>query len=129
MKPVRILYVEDNDDLRATIGVLLESPGREVRTCGNAEEAMKAFDAQDYDLVVTDVSLPGLSGVELARRLIAQRPSLWIVLCSGYEFGERASMIGERVRAIAKPFEVEDLESLIEEITGSVLGQRAASES
>lgn len=116
MPPFRILYVEDNALLRESIGELMAQDGREIVLCANGEEALAACQAGHFDLVVTDVSLPGISGTELARRLLAQNPSRWIAVCSGYAFGESLGVLGAHVRALEKPFEIEDLESLIEEV-------------
>ena len=117
MTPVTILFVEDSEDLRTTIGMLLEAPGREISTCATAEEALAALAAQEFDIVMTDVSLPGMSGTDLTRQLVAERPDRWVVLCSGYEFGSTVAQFGPNVRAILKPFEPEDLETLIIDIT------------
>ena len=120
MRPITILYVEDNDDLRATIGELLARPDRDVTLCASAERALEAERARPYDIIVTDVSLPGLSGIDLAQSLLAADPNRVIVLCSGYEIGPRALQFGPNVRAITKPFEIEDLEVLIDELCASV---------
>lgn len=120
MRPVSILYVEDSDDLRETIAMLLESPEREVKTCATGEEALKAYAEQEYDILVTDVGLPGLSGTDLARKLLAEKPNRWVVLCSGYEFGEHLHLFGPNVRAVRKPFEPEELEALMTQITESI---------
>ncbi len=88
--PLRILYVEDNDNLRETIGMLLESDAREVTTVASAELALAAWQADRFDVLVTDVSLPGLSGTALARRVLADAPQQWIVLCSGYGLAMRS---------------------------------------
>ncbi|HWH84218.1 MAG TPA: response regulator [Burkholderiaceae bacterium] len=117
-----ILYVEDNDDLRETIGLLLEASDREVVTCANAEAALAAVAARPFDVLITDVSLPGLSGTELARRVLADDPQRWVVLCSGYEFRHGLEQLGPNVRSLSKPFEVEELDALM----GEIAAQRAA---
>ncbi|HET7865371.1 MAG TPA: response regulator [Burkholderiaceae bacterium] len=116
MRPVTILYVEDSEDLRETIAMLLESPEREVKTCATGEEALACYAEHEYDILVTDVGLPGLSGTDLARKLLAQKPDRWVVLCSGYEFSEHLHLFGPNVRAVRKPFEPEDLEALMAQI-------------
>lgn len=120
MTPVSILYVEDSDDLRDAIGMLLEAPGREIVSCANAEDALKLLGQREADVVITDVSLPGMSGTDLARKLLAERPDRWIVLCSGYEFGNAVQQFGPRVRALLKPFEPDDMEALVTEICDQV---------
>jgi two-component system cell cycle response regulator CpdR len=113
---LRILYVEDNPDLRENIGLLMEADDREVVTCATAEEALAICATRHFDLVITDVSLPGLSGTELARRLLSDHPLRWIALCSGFDFGNAIQQLGVNVRALQKPFELEDLESLITQV-------------
>ena len=96
--------------------MLIEAPGREVVTCANAELALAELEARVFDLVITDVSLPGLSGTELVRRAVARRADQWAVLCSGYQFGAATQALGRHVRSLPKPFEVEELDALIDEV-------------
>ena len=113
---MRILYVEDHEELRETIGMLMEAEGRSIVLCESAEQAL-VHDAQaSFDVVVTDVSLPGISGTEFARQLLVKNPDRWVVLCSGYELGEHAQAWGQHVRTLLKPFEVEQLDALLHEI-------------
>jgi CheY-like chemotaxis protein len=128
LKAVTVLYVEDNDDLRLSISMLMEQPGRELTACANGEEALALCAEHDYDIVITDVSLPGISGTDLARQLLAKQPERWLVLCSGYEFGEWVGQFGPHVRALRKPFEPEDLDALMDEITAAVKARGGASE-
>lgn len=117
---MRILYVEDNPDLRETIGMLMEAEGQTVISCATAEEAL-ALDMDDpFDVLVSDVSLPGMSGTDLARQLLAVDPQRWIVLCTGYDLGEYTTGWGPNVRTLLKPFELEDLETLLATIRTSV---------
>lgn len=128
MTPVTILYVEDSDDLRDTIGMLLEGPGREILSCADAEQALALLAQREVDVVITDVSLPGMSGTDLARKLLATDPERWVVLCSGYEFGDAVRQFGPNVRALQKPFEPDDMEALVNEVCDTVRapGQRSA---
>jgi CheY-like chemotaxis protein len=119
LQPVRILYVEDNDDLRATIGELLRQPDRDIALCASAERALEADRERRFDIVVTDVSLPGMSGADLARELLRADPTRWIVLCSGYDLGDPLHF-GPNVRSLMKPFEIEDLERLMDALCASM---------
>lgn len=120
MNAVTILYVEDSDDLRDTIGMLLEAPGREVLCCATAEEALALLAQREADIVITDVSLPGMSGTDLARKLLADAPNRRIVLCSGYDFGDAVRQFGPNVRALLKPFEPDEMEALVNEVCDQV---------
>ena len=116
MKLFRVLYVEDSLEIREAICQLMQDSGRQIHACETAEEAWDAFSASEFDLVVTDVSLPGFSGTELTRRMVAAKPQQWIVLCTGYRLPQDLSTLGANVRSLPKPFEVEELEATISEI-------------
>ncbi|WP_082548914.1 response regulator [Rhizobacter sp. Root404] len=118
--PLRILYVEDNDDLRETIGMLLESDVREVTTVPNAEAALATWQPGRFDVLVTDVSLPGMSGTALAREVLALDRQQWVVLCSGYGFGQELGTLGTNVRSLPKPFELDELDALMDEIVAAM---------
>lgn len=59
------------------------------------------------DVVVTDVSLPGLSGLDFARQLLAEDPARCIVVCTGFDLGAHAKLLSTNVRTLLKPFEIE----------------------
>lgn len=120
MAAVTLLYVEDNEDLRVTISMLLEGPGREILSCATAEEALQVLAEREFDIVITDVSLPGMSGTDLARKLLAVSPERWVVLFSGYEFGDSVRLFGPNVRSMLKPFEPEDMDALINDIADRI---------
>ena len=122
MTVLRILYVEDNDDLRETIGMLMEGDGREIVTCADAERAVALWEQARFDVLVTDVSLPGMSGTDLARSILARDPRSWVVLCSGYDLRHGLARLGPNVRALSKPFEPEELDVLLVEIASSGAG-------
>lgn len=117
---MRILYVEDNSELRETIGMLMEGDGRTVVQCETGEQALEQDQAKPFDVVVTDISLPGISGTDLARELLSHNRERWVVLCSGYELGDHAKAWGTNVRTLRKPFEIEDLDTLLSEIALAV---------
>lgn len=123
---MRILYVEDNRELRETIGMLMEADGHEVTACSTAEDALVLDAREPFDLLMSDAGLPGLSGTELARRLLAADPQRWVVLCSGYELGSYPHEWGPNVRTLLKPFELEDLEQLLSTVSAALDGGSAA---
>lgn len=116
MKPLRMLYVEDNPELREMLQEMLEGDQREVISCATAEQALELWNASHFDVLVSDIGLPGMSGTDLARRVLAEEPECWVVLCSGYEYGDALGALGSRVRSLPKPFEMDDLELLMDEI-------------
>ena len=120
---LQVLYVEDNDDVRELIVMLLEDEGLAVVGCQSAEAAQAQFALRHFDVLITDVSLPSMKGTELATRLQALRSDLWVVFCSGYTMQHGLLPWGPRARALTKPFEAEDLHAVMEEIRGARLSR------
>lgn len=120
MKPLRMLYVEDNPELREMFQEMLEGDQREVISCATAEAALELWNISHFDVLVSDIGLPGMSGTDLTRRILAVHPDRWVVLCSGYEYGDALLALGPRVRTLPKPFELNDLDRLMDEIHSSI---------
>lgn len=124
LTPVNILYVEDNTDLRNVVLELLESDSRRVVACADAEAAWLHLQHQAFDVLVTDVNLPGSSGTELARRWLEGEATRWVILFSGDDFRSGAASLGSNVRAVPKE-DFEQLDQVLAEI-GEQLQLRAA---
>ena len=114
--PLRILYVEDNAIVREITSELLAQDQREIVTCATAEEALKQFAAEPFDLVITDVSLPVMSGIELARSILELKPEVPIILASGYDLDFAIENWASNVRSVIKPFEAAEIEALMSEL-------------
>jgi CheY-like chemotaxis protein len=80
-----VLFIDDDPALVRLGTLRLTRLGFEVTGCESAEEALELFRDHpvDFDVVVTDLSMPGMSGMELARQLLGLRPELPILLVSG----------------------------------------------
>lgn len=113
---LRILYVEDNALIREMTSDLLTSASRLVIAVGTGEEALRRFNECPFDVVITDLSLPSMSGLDLARAIVATRPSTIIIVVSGYAFNESIEKLGPNVRALSKPVEPEQIILLIGEL-------------
>jgi len=83
--PQRVLIVDDQDELRALLVAALESSSRpmEVVESRDGHEALAALRAGPADLVVTDLDMPGMNGIELIRHLRIEHPQLPVVVISG----------------------------------------------
>jgi CheY-like chemotaxis protein len=114
---LKILYVEDNALVREVTAELLAQDKREIVACASAEEALEEFRKSAFDMVITDVSLPVMSGMELARSLLRIKPRLPIIIASGYALDFGLENWGGNVRAIIKPFEPPEIEALISDLT------------
>jgi signal transduction histidine kinase/ActR/RegA family two-component response regulator len=119
----RILLVEDDDAMLFMALRYLGRCGYSVRGCASPDAALATFaaDPSAFDLVVTDLNMPGMSGLELAARMRSVRPDANIVLMSGYVTEEdvaRAREAGVR-EIVLKPDTIEQLAPLIERLLAS----------
>lgn len=113
---LRILYVEDNAIVREVTTELLEHDQRQIVALTTAEDALREFAANDYDVVITDVSLPAMSGLDLARKILDLEPNAAIIVASGYILDTKLLTWGPNVRAILKPFETAEIDALIADV-------------
>ncbi|MFT4976697.1 MAG: two-component system cell cycle sensor histidine kinase/response regulator CckA [Myxococcota bacterium] len=111
---VRVLVVEDDDTIRSMFVQALEAAGCDV-TCAPDGEAALALDlnTEPLDILVTDVVMPGISGVELAEQLVASRPGLRVLFCTGYT-DQQIDIDGHAGRALlTKPFPLSELTATV----------------
>jgi len=114
--PLRILYVEDNPLVREITCELLAQPTREILAIASAEEALGLFKPDAFDVVVTDVSLPAMSGLEMARRILQLAPAMSIIIATGYRLHVDVESLGPHVRVIEKPFDAPAFDGLLDEL-------------
>lgn len=107
-----ILLVEDEESVRQLAEQMLESHGYRVFSAANAEAALRIFEEKDrsFQLVFSDVILPGMDGIGLIERLIEQQPDLRVLLASGFVEDETLKVIrGKGYRFLEKPYELSAL--------------------
>jgi PAS domain S-box-containing protein len=101
---VRLLLVEDEGAVRAALAHLLERRRFEVTPVATAMDALQTIERASFDLVLTDLVMPGMSGLALIERLEATRPETRIVAMSGYSRSDDDSTIPSTVTLLRKPF-------------------------
>jgi PAS domain S-box-containing protein len=107
-----ILLVEDNDQVRAFTRDMLRDAGCAVVEVSSAAEAIQELDDKQVDLVLSDVVMPGKSGVEFANEVRIARPNLPVILMTGYS--DELVESGVNFPFLAKPFTSKDLRAVIE---------------
>ena len=113
-----ILVVDDEPAIRNPLGELLREKGYRVTLARDGAEALSRLDSQVFNLVVTDVRMPGVDGFSLLRRLRKNAPDTDIVLMTAFGSIPDA-MVAVRERAVdylTKPFDFDDLVSVVERI-------------
>jgi CheY-like chemotaxis protein len=110
---MHVLLVEDSDEVSCITVEYLHELGHEVVAVAEAEQAIAKLASAKFDVVMTDVRLPGMSGIELARHLIKQYPDLPVVIASGYGAIDVDVLMGEKlhnVLMLPKPYDLDDLQ-------------------
>lgn len=115
----RVLVVEDNVEVSTFVRQVLEDLGFEVTWAANADEALQQLQRADgFDVVFSDVVMPGMSGIELGQELRRTRPGLPFVLTSGY-----SHVLAEEglhgFELLKKPYAADDLARLLRKLTGN----------
>jgi CheY-like chemotaxis protein len=83
-RPLRVLVVDDNSVPREVVRKYLAADGHHVVTADSGVDALATFEAGEFDLVVTDHSMPGMNGTQLAESIKAARPGQPILMLSGF---------------------------------------------
>jgi DNA-binding NtrC family response regulator len=112
-----VLVADDDRSLRSLISAALQRQGHSVLLAASADEAIRISTSPDtsIDVLLTDLSMPGGSGISLATEIRAQRPDIAVVLMSGWQVEEPVAGIpGGEVEVLQKPFELSVLAAAVE---------------
>ena len=120
MSKHRILVIDDEEQVAVLWEEVLEPFGYDVTSQTNSVEALEEFCAQPYkfDLVISDVTMPNITGDELAKKFLRMRPEIPIILCSGFSeriTEEKAKEIGAR-DFFMKPIMINDLVNAVRKL-------------
>jgi CheY-like chemotaxis protein len=110
----RILVIEDTEVVRRSVVLMLADAGYEVGEAGDGAAGLQLWREQGADLVVTDLRMPGMNGVEVILQLRAYAPTLPVIAMSGGERSRDLDVLGAvkllgAVPLLSKPFSGEDL--------------------
>jgi DNA-binding NtrC family response regulator len=111
----KILIVEDESNLRLVLGKELERLGFGVQSCADGESALKVLEEAGVDVLLSDINMPGMSGIELLRR-VRERPNPpEVILLTGYatvETAVKAMKLGA-FDYLSKPYRIGELDALV----------------
>jgi DNA-binding NtrC family response regulator len=113
-----ILIVDDDDAIRGTLYELL-SETYECNTASTAEEAFQYLEVEDYAAILTDIAMPGLTGIELLKRVQLRDSDIPVILISGKGTEEDPKSLMElgAFAYLTKPFNLDEVERVIERAT------------
>ena len=113
----KILIVDDNEDFASILEAMLDFEGYQVRTARDARDGYLAFALFRPDLVITDIQMPGKSGLELIKDIRTQNPEVRTIYMSGdpgrFRTEIEEEMKRHRARLLQKPFSAVDLRDLL----------------
>jgi DNA-binding NtrC family response regulator len=113
---MNILLVEDSSEVSCITVEYLHELGHSVAAVPEAELAIAKLGEESFDAVMTDVRLPGMSGIELARLLTKSHPTLPVVIASGYGALNVEMLLGEKSRTVLmlpKPYDLDALAKIL----------------
>jgi two-component system cell cycle response regulator CpdR len=113
---MRILLAEDDDSLRAFLTRALERAGFEVRACADGDEALHALPEQEWDLLLTDIVMPGADGIEVARQAAVVQPELRIMFITGFAAVALAAKESapQGAKVLSKPIHLREIVAEVE---------------
>ncbi len=109
-----ILIVDDNPNMSSLLSDMLEVFDYPSDRAGDGQEALDKLENQPFSMVITDMRMPNMTGLELIQKIKEKYPKLPVVLISGYSINEFDSVEGQRPDGfLAKPFMMSDVEKLL----------------
>ena len=116
---IKILFVEDEDAVRAVGARGLRQKGFDVTDCISAENALEHIDNNEkFDMLITDMMMPGMSGADLAKIIHSRYPEMIIILASGYseEIARKELAGSSEFNFMSKPYSIGDLYNKVMEV-------------
>ena len=114
----KILLAEDDDDMRNFLVKALEKAGHEVTSFGEGASAYEEIKHSSFDLLLTDIVMPEMDGIELARRAAELDPSMKIMFITGFAAValHPDSKAPKDAKVLSKPFHLRDLVNEVERL-------------
>lgn len=121
MDHLRLMFVDDEEELVSALVERLELRGIDAIGVTSGDEALEHLREESFDVVIIDVKMPGIGGLEVLRTVSRRYPNVKVILMTGHG-SAKDSEIGRRLGAVAylqKPVDLEDLLATIERATDS----------
>jgi DNA-binding NtrC family response regulator len=117
MQHLRLMFVDDEDELVSALVERLELRGIDAVGVTSGDEALQHLRDEHFDVVIVDVKMPGIGGLEVLRTISRRHPDVKVILLTGHGSAEDTE-IGRRLGAVAylqKPVDLDDLLTTIEQ--------------
>lgn len=111
----RILVVDDERSMREMLAILLEREGYEAVEAKNADEALRLFESSVFDLVISDIQMPGMNGIELLKQLKQTSPEVPVLMITAFATAEQAvdAIKLGAFHYFTKPFNTDEIRGLV----------------
>ncbi len=111
----KLLIIDDEKSILDLLAVVFEKEGYSVQTALSATKALELIENEDFDLILTDIRLPEISGMEILRRVRNEKPHLPVVMITAYGTIKQAveALKAGALDYIVKPFDVEELKIIV----------------
>ncbi len=112
----RILLAEDDHTMRSFLAKALERAGHDVIAVADGQDALDAFTAGEFDLIVADIVMPNLDGLELANKIKAATPDMKVMFITGFAAVALKSRDTQQqgAKVLSKPFHLRELVEQVE---------------
>jgi CheY-like chemotaxis protein len=119
----RILVVDDDDNIRDVLKDLLTLEGHRATLAKNGEQAIQLFDKDKFDMVITDLGMPGLSGWDVAKKIKQTEPDIPVIIISGWgaQLSEEELKQAKVDMILAKPFNLEQIQKVIAKCADKII--------
>ena len=119
VKPARVLVIEDELLIRETLFDMLELASHKVTLASDGAEGIRLFKEGEFDVVFTDLGMPGLSGWDVAKAIKSERSDVPIVMVTGWGVGIDEEKLKQHQidRVLPKPFDIDEVHTLISDLT------------
>jgi len=116
-QPLKILAVDDEKQIVDLLSIMLDGLGHKIIGVSDGQQALNFLDKEDFDLVITDLDMPGISGLDVATKAKSKRAGLPVILVTGWSAEyESKDLTGVGIDAVlSKPFRLDELKNIISE--------------
>jgi len=114
-KKTKVLVVDDNVEQVNILEKIFTKDGYQVKVASSGFDALKIAEGEDIDIVITDMSMPGMSGLKLLKQIKEKKPSVEVIIITAFgEWGAYAEALKQGAyEFLNKPFKVEDILNLV----------------
>jgi DNA-binding response OmpR family regulator len=115
-RKTKVLVIDDEEHLRTLLADILESDGYQVKTAAHGREGLDSFQAERHDVVITDLGMPEMSGLEVAAAIKKIDPSTPVVLLTGlgFQFEGKNNENMKFDLLMSKPFQLDEVLAVVQ---------------